>query len=535
MRLKEIVLFKTVLHMKRPLLILQLFVLLSIRMNGESRFQKLYGDTLDDDLVRIIKTGVGDYLLLGTVDISNSGTRKADIALYRTNVTGDLLYSYLIGDTSTNVPTDMVENPDGSYTICGYVNDRQQDMASRDFFLLRMDDAGTILWENTYGIAGVRDEVRAMTRSADGGVFLTGNSDDHALVCKADQFGQIIWSYRIDSLPGANQSYFNCITPTFDGGCVVAGWGMVTNNWPNPVFSQGLVARFSDSGQPLWIRSISDSFHSSWARDITFVQDGGFLVTGTHDDNGTALQSLYKLNSNGNTDWSYAFNGPNGHSEGTAVFSASDDKILIGGSCNQNGPYAASLIMTDSTGVLHHQWLYGTGAACQIVDGLDGGFLVCGRYEGNPFNSDGYLIKSNDTGLTGCSEANASFSASSLNYQSAAAGQALACTLDQGFAVMQVDPYINQFGQLCSWIGIDESVAEEQPLLYPNPSDGTAFFNTPFDRTVSGEIIDLQGRVIATFFFNGTGEHPLPVSSLADGYYLVRSTGCAPMRLVLRR
>jgi hypothetical protein len=521
--------------MMRPIFILQLLLTVSLVTYGESRFQKLYGDTLNDDLVRIIKASNGDYLLLGTVDLANSGSRKADIALYRTNQFGDLLNSYLIGDTSTNVPTDAVENSDGTYSICGYINDSLQNQSSRDFFLLRMDDAGTILWENTYGIAGTPDVVWCMTRSTDGGVFLAGSSDDHGLVCKADAFGQIVWSHRIDSLSGDNKSYFTCITPTFDGGCAVAGWRMVSSNWPNPMFTQSLIARFSDTGQPLWIRSLGDTFHSGWARDITFTPDGGFLITGTHDDNGTAMQFLTKVSSSGSAAWSHVYGNTGHHTDGTAVFDDSSGKIVLGGNCNQNGPYNSSLIITDSTGSLYHQWLYGTGSVRQIVDGFDGGYVLCGRYDGSPFQSDGYLIKTNDTGYTGCSEAAASFVSSPANYQTTPAGLPLICQLDQGFATLLVDPYINQFGQLCSWIGIDEREERIGTTVYPNPSSGIVFFRNTLGNAGRGEIHDLQGRCIRAFSFTSHSEFQLPTEELDNGCYLVMTDGYAPLRLLIRR
>ncbi|MFM2207256.1 MAG: hypothetical protein RL213_1231 [Bacteroidota bacterium] len=498
---------------------------------SDSRFQKLYGDTLDDDLVRVLKTTSGEYFLLGTADLGNSGNSKADIALYKTNLYGDLLYSYLFHDTSSSIPTDILENPDGTFTICGYIINGQQDLTSMDFFLLRIDDAGTILWENTYGIAGVPDQVRAMTSSGDGGIFLAGSSGDHGLVCKADEFGQIVWSFRMDSLPGNPMSYFNCITPTFDGGCVAAGWW--TPSPPPNLFPKDLVTRFSSTGQVLWSNSIEHSGANGWARDITFMTDGGFLATGVHAGSGTPALSLYKLSSGGSITWGRVISS-NGHDiTGTAVFEAIDGTILAGGSSNINGPYEASLVRTDAAGLPIDCRTYAMGSISHIVDAFDGGYVMCGQYSGNPFHSEGYLIKANDTGYTGCAENSVTIQSVAANYQTTPAGQPVACQLDQGFAVLTGSPYINQFGQLCSWIGIDERAADQQPSLFPNPSSGRLVLKNPLLRPVAADIFTAQGRKTATLRCEAETQRVLRLPELCPGIYLVRFDSGYSMKLVI--
>ena len=134
-----------------------LLSLLTCTADAASRFQKLYGDSLDEDIVSIIRTNDGGYCLVGTTDLSDLSSSKADIAVYRTNEFGDLTTSYRIADNFPNIATGAVLMNDGTFMICGKTFGSINDPTDWEIFVINLDDGGNILWERFCKAIGRED------------------------------------------------------------------------------------------------------------------------------------------------------------------------------------------------------------------------------------------------------------------------------------------------------------------------------------------------------------------------------------------
>lgn len=516
-----------------------LLLLLSvISAAGSSRHQKLYGGLLDDNLKSIVIAQDSGYVFVGTTALGSTSGSHSDLAFYKTNQFGDLLYSFRIGDNFMNEATAAKQRADGTYIICGTTLGALNDTGFSEIFLLRMDENGTILWENTFGQEFIDDAAEAMITSDQESAVIAGSSGTSALLLNVDRFGQLMWSTLVNGTPTSLANRFKSVCRTSDGGYVAVGSCLTgidsssTTN-PTPIYND-LICKFNSTGTLLWSRLVNDTLYSSVASSITNTPDGGFLVTGDFSVPGInpVKLSVYKLDATGTISWWRNFDN-NDDSWGRTILYAGANRFVAGGECktaNSTHP-APLLIASDSTGQIAWQWQYGDGIIGDLVWGIDGGYALAGM-NFSPGNTEAYFIKTNDTGYTGCSELPTTFVSSALQRTTVFSGAGQPVQLNEGFAAFLSDPYINQFGQICSWIGMDENRAVLQPMLFPNPANDRLSVINPLEHAVHIQLTDIAGKPIEQFELATEETKDIDLRTVSAGVYLLKYDGYRVIRFV---
>ncbi len=120
--------------------------LVKMDLNGNVVWEKTYGSSLEEEGVRIIETSNGDYMLVGAVK-NNSIYR--DFYLVRVNKKGEQLWEQNYGGDLDDIPTDIIELADGSFTITG--GTQSYGAGSIDLILLKIDGDGMQIGQRVYG------------------------------------------------------------------------------------------------------------------------------------------------------------------------------------------------------------------------------------------------------------------------------------------------------------------------------------------------------------------------------------------------
>ncbi len=234
------------------------------------------------------------------------------------------------GGTNTEVARSILQTSDGGFLIGGHTLSDDIDVSANnggvDFWLLRTDATGNILWDKNYGGSST-ETGKCVQETPDGGFIFIGdafsNNGDVGgtagsfdfWVVKLDADGNIVWK---ELYGGSNADNPEWIEPTPDGGYIIAGVtsssdGDVTNNqgifdcWLLKIDATGTV-------------QFSTTFGGSLEDAASFVQntnDGGFIVVGnTYSSNGDIPGSngdldatCFKLDALGNLQWSRNFGG----------------------------------------------------------------------------------------------------------------------------------------------------------------------------------------------------------------------------------
>ena len=134
-----------------------------IDSNKQLEWMKVYGGQQWDYAYKVIQMNDGGYAVLAQTNSSdgdvtwNRGTD--DIWLLRLDPSGNLLWQKTYGSSWSDQAVALTETSDGSFIVLGRSNGSDYDVPFHygtsqfdyDFFLLKLDDTGSIKWSKTIG------------------------------------------------------------------------------------------------------------------------------------------------------------------------------------------------------------------------------------------------------------------------------------------------------------------------------------------------------------------------------------------------
>lgn len=191
------------------------FFLVKTDSSGNMLWNKTYNRRYSDEAYSIVQTADGGYALVGITRPSGMAT---DIWFIKTDNSGNMLWNKTYGDSDWEYAHSLIQTPDEGYAITGY--------KSRDIWLIKTDDSGDILWNKTYG--GSEWEVAySIIQTNDGGYALAGRTESYGdgssdfWLVKIDNSGNMLWNKTIFGTSERDEA--RSVIETSDGGYVLAG------------------------------------------------------------------------------------------------------------------------------------------------------------------------------------------------------------------------------------------------------------------------------------------------------------------------
>lgn len=167
------------------------------------------------------QTSDGGYIICGAT--TSYGAVGEDVLLKKTNSLGSAQWTAVIGGNGTDQGASVKETDDGGFVVCG--NTSSFGAGLRDFYLIKLNSAGNILFTRTYG--GYHDDYgQSIEIDEDGDFIMTGwsqsfgTTDPDVYVVKTNTAGDTIWTKIIG---GGNSDRAYCIKLTNDGGYIITG------------------------------------------------------------------------------------------------------------------------------------------------------------------------------------------------------------------------------------------------------------------------------------------------------------------------
>jgi hypothetical protein len=145
-------------------------VVYKVNAEGDSIWQKTYGGTNNEDLAHIKATGNG-YLITGFTESYGTGSRDAWLILIDEN--GNEVWAKTFGGIGRDGGSKITIADDGNYLLFGYTE--SIGAGDRDFYLLKINQNGSIMWQKTYG-SSAYEETYDIIPVASGGYLLFGHS-----------------------------------------------------------------------------------------------------------------------------------------------------------------------------------------------------------------------------------------------------------------------------------------------------------------------------------------------------------------------
>ena len=194
----------------------------------------------------MILTGDGGFALAGYT-MSMGG--NPDFLLVRTDSFGNMLWTKTYDGTSYDVAYSVVLTGDGGFALAGYTMSMG---GNPDFWLVRTDSSGNMLWTKTYGGTSY-DVAYSVVLTGDGGFALAGytmsmGGNPDFLLVRTDSSGNMLWT---KTYGGTNYDVALSVVLTGDGGFALAGYTMSLGG--NPDF---WLVRTDSSGNMLWSQDL---------------------------------------------------------------------------------------------------------------------------------------------------------------------------------------------------------------------------------------------------------------------------------------
>lgn len=255
---------------------------------------------------------------------------KHDAWAVRVDAAGQVLWSQ--GFTRPGVGRhflfDASELADGSWVLCGTAG--LTDQPPQSGWLVRLSAQGALLAQHEYA-AGDADSLYSVAPTADGGFVAAGTTtssgagNEDAWVLKLDAAGAIQWQRTFG---GSDAEQATRIVELSGGGYAVSGF---TNSFTDSGHAP-FVLRLAADGGLLWSRTV----HSSVWGDLYGVAQsapGSVVVLGRAWAPGDATNELWAAEfaaADGTLQWQRGYRGDNGD-WGTAVLPLSGAGLILGG------------------------------------------------------------------------------------------------------------------------------------------------------------------------------------------------------------
>lgn len=214
----------------------------------------------------------------------------------RLDATGNIIWQKCLGGTSSDFGQSVQQTADGGYIVAGYTNSNNGDVSGRrgsyDYWVVKLDSAGTITWQKCLG-GTVSDYGQSIRQTSDGGYIVagysysnngdvTGNhgSEDYWVV-RLDAAGNILWQ---KALGGSGNDEAYSVWQTADGGYVVAG--QTVSNDGDVIGNHGgtdyWVVKLDSAGNLTWQKCLGGS-GTDTGRSVQQIADGGYIIAGSSD------------------------------------------------------------------------------------------------------------------------------------------------------------------------------------------------------------------------------------------------------------
>ena len=241
--------------------------------NGDTLWTHTYGGSESDYSQSVQQTTDGGYIIAGFT--SSFGAGSNDYYLVKTDANGDTLWTRTYGGSGRDDGYSVQQTTDGGYIIVGWTQSFGAGM--NDVYLVKTDADGNSLWTRTYG-GSANDCGWFVQQTSDGGYIIAGEtassgagSSDYYLV-KTDANGDILWTRTYG---GSSYDASWGIQQTTDGGYVVIGF-----TYSFGVGGDIYLVKTDANGDSLWSRTYGGSSGDD-AFSVQQTTDGGYIIGGS--------------------------------------------------------------------------------------------------------------------------------------------------------------------------------------------------------------------------------------------------------------
>jgi len=246
-------------------------VLLKVDSSGNLEWNKSYTWGAKEHIKSIVQAPDSGFLLAGYF-------YNGDMLVYfiRTNADGDTLWTRCYAKGGFNAQIYSVQiAADGGFVAAGSM--QEQFNSDVDAFIFKTDSVGNFLWAKGYGESGY-DYAQQVQTTSDGGCVLAAVTysfgaglADYFLV-KTDSSGNLLWS---KTYGGASDDRSESVVQTSDDGFLFTGESASNSQGNFDI----CIVRTNGIGDTIWTKNFG-SIQNNEGYSLTITSDSAFAITG---------------------------------------------------------------------------------------------------------------------------------------------------------------------------------------------------------------------------------------------------------------
>lgn len=486
-------------------------------------FQRLYGNSGTEIGGSIAVEANGDFVVASNTDFYGQGLN--DIMLTKTDSAGNLAWVKTYGGSADDVVSQMRKTADGGYIIVATTE--SFGVAQREIYVIKVNASGDTTWTRTYGGSG-NEYGRAITQAANLDYAICGVTNSYGagmndmLLIRTDTSGNTLWT---KTYGGSSNDWGYAIQATNDNGFILAGRTMSYGAGNIDIY----LVKTDSNGDTLWTKTYG-GVNSDRANAVIQTSDDGYLIGGYTISWGAGDYDLFliKTNSAGVVLWSKTYGG-SATDQCTSIIQTADGGYAVAGYTNSFGSNEAWLLKIDFTGTEEWSKYYGASYgdyAYDVRQTSDGGYVLGTKFGLGISTFDMCIIKTDDTGQSGCNETSQSITEGSVIVTVKTGGEVGSGITEMNTTTSVGNP-IPPDSIICPTVGIEQlTIGNGQITIHPNPTDGKFQIQSSKFKVEKIEIYDLFGRLLLR-----SNEPEIDISNYPAGLY-IWSVGTARGKLL---
>lgn len=360
--------------------------------SGNILWQKTIGGSGQDFIFSIKPTTDGGYIVGAASDSNISGDKTEnsrgglDYWIFKLDNSGNITWQKTYGGNQPEFDVHVFQTPDGGYFAAGYSDSgisgdkTSPSYGQRDFWALKIDNSGTIVWQKALG-GSLVDRVQMAIPTSDGNYLIGGfsNSGISGTKTEINRGGSDFWIVKLapngnilwDKTYGGNTAdVIKDMIETADGGYLIGGYSASGISGDKTENTRGVedywILKLNNNGNLIWQKTIGGSM-VDYLRDIKQLPNGNYLIAGysesgisgdkTHASKGMYDLWLVNLDSDGNLLAQNSLGGSKDES-GPYILPLTNGEFLVGCSSDSN----ISGDKTENSRGLEDYWLFKTSA-----------------------------------------------------------------------------------------------------------------------------------------------------------------------------
>lgn len=252
-------------------------LIIKVNSDGNILWQKTLGGQKDEYANSILETKDDGLLIVShseSKDENIDGKGKFDAWLLKLNPNGDVVWQRTYGGPNSDILNSIILTTDNNYLLVGRsystIGDVDKNQGGPDFWILKIDLFGNIIWSKTYG-GSYTDYAVSVINDVNGGYVFVGNTASkdgdidynngilNYCIYSINSEGVINWS---NTYGGSDRDFVGSVCKSVDGHYLLSGY----------VFSADGDVKGSSGNSDMWIIKVkydSKNFQSDTS-DSTF-------------------------------------------------------------------------------------------------------------------------------------------------------------------------------------------------------------------------------------------------------------------------